>query len=132
MDALDKDYSFILLNFANPDMVGHTGVLPAVLKALKALDPLIKGLVEKATKNGYNVIITADHGNSEQMFDTDGSPHTAHTTNPVPCTLITPDGSKPALRAGILADVAPTILQLLGLPQPKEMDGKSLLAASNG
>jgi len=129
MEALDKDYSFILLNFANPDMVGHTGVLPAVLQALKALDPLMKGLVEKAVRNGYDVLITADHGNSEQMFDSDGSPHTAHTTNPVNCTLIRADGSKPPLRDGILADVAPTVLQLLGLPQPAEMEGKSLLQA---
>ncbi len=131
MIALDKDYSFMLLNFANPDMVGHTGVLPAAIKALETLDPLVEQLVNKAVSNDYSVIITSDHGNCEYMIDKDGGAHTAHTTNLVPLVLIMPDNSAPTLRQGKLADVAPTILQLMELPQPSEMDGKSLIIKKN-
>jgi len=125
---LDDDYSFILLNFANPDMVGHTGILEAAIAAVETLDPLVQKIVEKALAKEYFVVITSDHGNCEQMIDADGGPHTAHTTNPVPLALITPGGSRPKLRQdGVLADISPTILKLMKLPQPPEMEGKSLL-----
>ncbi len=127
LEALDGDYSFILLNFANPDMVGHTGILNAVISALEALDPLVKQLVEKAQRNGWTTFITSDHGNCELMIDEDGGPHTAHTTNLVPFVFIPSSGDSPKLRPnGILADVAPTVLKVLGLPKPKEMEGEPL------
>lgn len=128
LDEMKNDYPFMLLNFANPDMVGHTGNLEAAIKALESLDPLVDDLIEEAKQAGYTVIITADHGNCEMMHEKDGSPHTAHTTNRVPLAVIRPDGSRPLLRQdGILADVAPTILEALGLEQPSEMTGKSLI-----
>ena len=128
LEKLDEGYSFILLNFANPDMVGHTGVLEAATRALETIDGLVEKLVRKAVRNGYTVIVTADHGNCEQMVDADGAPHTAHTTNRVPLALILPDRKRPALRQnGILADIAPTILELMGMEKPDEMDGKSLI-----
>lgn len=128
LDILDKDYSFILLNFANPDMVGHTGVLAAAVKALETLDPLVEKIITKALKQEYSVMVTADHGNCEQMIAEDGSPHTAHTTNRVPFVLLKADGSRPALRQdGILADVAPTLLELMDIPKPEEMTGKTLI-----
>jgi 2,3-bisphosphoglycerate-independent phosphoglycerate mutase len=128
LDALDENYSFILLNFANPDMVGHTGNLEAAIKALETLDPLVKELVEKGRENGYTIFITADHGNCEQMFDENGGPFTAHTTNLVPFVVITPDDARVALKEqGILADVAPTILKVLNLSKPAEMEGKSII-----
>ncbi len=128
LENLDEDYAFFLLNFANPDMVGHTGMLEAAIKALETLDPLVKQLIEKARRNGYVVLITADHGNCEQMIDDEDRPHTAHTTNRVPLALLMPDGSRPTLRHdGILADVAPTVLNLLGIEQPEEMTGESLI-----
>lgn len=126
--ALDDDYTFILLNYANPDMVGHTGVQPAVLKALESLDPLVETLTKKALDQQYAVLLTSDHGNSEQMLDREGNPHTAHTTNRVPFVVMLPDGLRSDLRVdGILADVAPTILKLLQIPQPFEMTGRSLI-----
>ncbi len=128
MEALGDDYSFILLNFANPDMVGHTGSLSAVLRALKALDPLVEKLVGRAKACGFTTFITADHGNCEQMIADDGSPHTSHTTNLVPFLVVTPDDAQVKLRdGGVLADVAPTILNILDIPQPSEMDGKPLI-----
>jgi len=128
LEALDKDYGFILLNFANPDMVGHTGVLTAAAAALEALDPLVEALVKRARERGYQVLLTSDHGNCEQMFDADGGPHTAHTTNRVPLVVMPADGSRVKLRDdGRLADVAPTVLDLMGIKQPEEMTGKSLL-----
>lgn len=132
LDALDKDYTFIFLNFANPDMIGHTGMLEAAIRALETVDKLLKTIVEKALLKEYAVIITSDHGNCELMIDTDGEPHTAHTTNKVPLILLTPDGWKPALRSGgILADVAPTVLHLLGMDQPVEMTGRTLVNVKN-
>jgi len=128
LDALDEDFDFILLNFANPDMVGHTGSLDAVVKALEALDPLVEKLVTKAKAEGYTTFITADHGNCEQMYDEGDGPFTSHTTNLVPFVAISPDDSPKKLReSGILADIAPTILKILQLEQPPEMEGKSLL-----
>jgi len=125
LEALDEDYSFILLNLANPDMVGHTGVQSAIIEALESIDPLVEKLVNKAIAEGFKVILTSDHGNCEQTIDDSGEAHTAHTTNRVPLVLF---GSSAELRSdGILADVAPTILQILGIEQPKEMTGKSLI-----
>jgi 2,3-bisphosphoglycerate-independent phosphoglycerate mutase len=122
-------YDLIVLNFANPDMVGHTGIFEAAVKAVEVVDGCVGAVVDEVLKKGGCVLLTADHGNAEKMIDlTSGQPHTAHTTNPVPFTLIINDGQKYSLREdGILADIAPTALQLLGIPQPKAMSGKSLI-----
>jgi 2,3-bisphosphoglycerate-independent phosphoglycerate mutase len=119
-------YDLIVLNYANPDMIGHTGILEAAVQAVKVIDGCLRRVVAAALDAGGSVIITADHGNLEQMVDEKGQPHTAHTTNPVPLILVDP--RRPKLRAeGIHADIAPTILQMLGLPQPAEMTGRSLI-----
>ena len=120
---------FVVLNFANPDMVGHTGVFEAVVKAVETTDACARAVVEAALATGYASIIIADHGNAEFMRNADGSPNTAHTTNLVPCILADNDyhGS---LAEGKLGDLAPTILALMGLPQPAEMTGLSLLRPS--
>jgi 2,3-bisphosphoglycerate-independent phosphoglycerate mutase len=127
---IDSDrYDLIVLNFANPDMVGHTGIFDAAVKAVEVVDGCVGAVVDEILKKGGCVLLTADHGNAEKMVDpATGQPHTAHTTNPVPFTLIINDGKKRSLREdGILADIAPTALQLLGLAQPKAMSGKSLI-----
>lgn len=116
---------FICLNFANPDMVGHTGVFDAIVKAVETVDKCTKEIVEAGRENGYQFVIIADHGNADVAVNADGSPNTAHTTNPVPVFLINDDYSK--INDGILADVAPTILKLMGLEQPLEMTGKPLI-----
>jgi 2,3-bisphosphoglycerate-independent phosphoglycerate mutase len=122
------DYAFILMNFANPDMVGHTGVLPAAVKAVETVDACLERVAEAILAEGGELLVTADHGNCELMVDpATGGPHTAHTTNPVPIWWITSDPRGRTLRNGGLADVAPTLLELLGLPVPKEMTGKSLI-----
>jgi len=123
-------YDLIVLNFANPDMVGHTGIFDAAVKAVETVDGCVGSVVDEIIKVGGAVILTADHGNAEKMLDvTTGQPHTAHTTNPVPLSLIASDKVKRKLRDdGILADVAPTVLQLLGIEQPKEMTGRSLIS----
>ncbi len=121
----NKDYDFVCLNFANPDMVGHTGVYDAVKKAVETVDACVAEMVSKAGERGYSFIIIADHGNSEYMINDDGSPNTAHTTNPVPFIVI--DRDVQAVKNGILADVAPTILNLLSIAQPNEMTGNSLV-----
>ncbi|MBI4842922.1 MAG: 2,3-bisphosphoglycerate-independent phosphoglycerate mutase [Nitrospirae bacterium] len=119
-----NNYDFILINFANPDMVGHTGIMEAAIKACETIDKCLSRIVEKASSLGRIVIITSDHGNCEQMLDGD-SPHTAHTLNKVPFILLKKGA---ALReGGILADVAPTILDLMGIQKPEEMTGESLL-----
>jgi 2,3-bisphosphoglycerate-independent phosphoglycerate mutase len=122
-------YNLIILNFANPDMVGHTGIFDAAVKAVEVVDGCVGAVVDEILKKGGCVLLTADHGNAEKMVDpATGQPHTAHTTNPVPFTLIINDGKKRVLRDdGILADIAPTALQLLGIAQPKAMSGKSLI-----
>jgi 2,3-bisphosphoglycerate-independent phosphoglycerate mutase len=121
-----KSADFICLNFANTDMVGHTGVFDAVVKAAETADACAQAVTEAALANDYTTIIIADHGNAEYMINDDGSPNTAHTTNLVPCILV--DKSlRPGLRNGKLADIAPTILALMGIPQPAEMTGTSLL-----
>ncbi|MBC7923364.1 MAG: 2,3-bisphosphoglycerate-independent phosphoglycerate mutase [Ferruginibacter sp.] len=117
---------FICLNFANPDMVGHTGVFEAAVKACETVDECAGAVVKAALDNGYTTILIADHGNAEYMINEDGTPNTAHTTNLVPCILVDKDYRKP-IKDGKLGDLAPTILQLMGLPQPAEMTGLSLL-----
>ena len=116
---------FLCLNFANPDMVGHTGVFEAVVKAVETTDQCLKQVMETAKAEGYAVVVIADHGNADLARNTDGTPHTAHTTNPVPIWVHGPEGT--TVSDGILADVAPTVLQLMGLTQPTEMTGKSLV-----
>ena len=116
---------FLCLNFANPDMVGHTGVFEAVVKAVETTDQCLKRVMETAKDEGYAVVVIADHGNADLARNTDGTPHTAHTTNPVPIWVHGPEGT--TVGDGILADVAPTVLQLMGLNQPAEMTGRSLI-----
>ena len=122
----NAETDFICLNFANTDMVGHTGVFEAVVKAAETADACAKAVTEAALAHGYTTIIIADHGNAEFMLNEDGSPNTAHTTNLVPCILVDKD-YHPALNDGKLADIAPTILQLLGVPKPPIMTGMSLI-----
>ena len=117
-------YDVVILNFANCDMVGHTGVLEAAVKAVETVDTCVGRVVEATLKMGGIAMITADHGNAEVMRQPDGSPMTAHTTNPVPFILC---GAGTELRTGRLADIAPTILDVMGLACPPEMDGKSLI-----
>ena len=129
-DALCEDLKkgeadFVCLNFANGDMVGHTGVMDAAIKACEAVDICVKDVVETGLENGYSTLLIADHGNCETMMNPDGSPHTAHTTNPVPFILI--DKDKIEIENGILGDIAPTILELIGVDKPEEMTQKSLL-----
>tara|TARA_R110002051_G_scaffold13435_7_gene45049 strand:+ start:5112 stop:6605 length:1494 start_codon:yes stop_codon:yes gene_type:complete len=119
------EVDFICLNFANPDMVGHTGDMKAAIKACEVVDSCTESIVTAALEHEYTIIIIADHGNAETMINPDGSPNTAHTTNPVPIILVDPDIKE--IRNGILADVAPTILDLLGVEQPAVMDRKSLI-----
>jgi 2,3-bisphosphoglycerate-independent phosphoglycerate mutase len=121
-----QEADFICLNFANTDMVGHTGVMEAAIKAAEAVDSCLKEVVTSALENGYSSIIIADHGNSETMINEDGSPNTAHTTNPVPLILVEQDREH-EISDGILGDIAPTILELLGIEQPEAMTRKSLL-----
>src|SRR5437773_8198387 len=121
------NYDLIILNFANPDMVGHTGLLDAGIKAVETVDECIGRIVSKLLELDGKCLVTADHGNCEQMRNADGSPNTAHTKYLVHCIYVAKDAQKFRLRDGILADVAPTLLFLLGLPQPKEMTGHNLL-----
>ncbi len=118
---------FFCLNFANPDMVGHTGVYDAIVEAVETVDNCLKQVCETAQELNYEVVIIADHGNADYAINEDGSPNTAHSLNPVPIILLTND-KQIHLRNGILADVAPTILERTGIPQPETMTGKSLLA----
>jgi len=120
-----SEVDFVCLNFANGDMVGHTGVMHAAIKACEAVDKCVEDIVSVALDNDYTTILIADHGNCETMINPDGSPHTAHTTNPVPVILIDKDLSE--IKDGILGDVAPTILKLIGLPQPEAMTQHSLV-----
>jgi 2,3-bisphosphoglycerate-independent phosphoglycerate mutase len=124
------NYYLIILNFANPDMVGHTGIFEATVKAVETVDSCVGRVVEEILAQGGAVLLIADHGNAEKMIDlATGQPHTAHTTNPVPFVLILEDGKVHKLReGGVLADVAPTILDLMDIPVPKAMTGKSLIA----
>lgn len=127
MKALDRqEYLFVLVNYSNPDMIGHTGNYEATVQALEFLDGCVKELVENAEKNGYSIVITADHGNSEQMRDEKGNLHTAHTLNPVICVCI--DKSvKDMVQYGGLRDIAPTVLQLMGVDNNPSFEGSSLI-----
>ncbi|GAC1559684.1 MAG: hypothetical protein NVS2B7_34170 [Herpetosiphon sp.] len=125
------------MNFANPDMVGHTGVFPATVRAVEVVDECLGQIAEATLAAGGGMLITCDHGNAEQMIDPlTGAPHTAHTSNPIPCIVLATDSSPfrhVALRSGgKLADVAPTILDILHLPKPGDMTGVSLLEPSAG
>ena len=121
----ERKFDFICLNFANGDMVGHTGVYDAIVKAVKAVDGCVEKVVEAAKANGYEVVMIADHGNADNAINPDGTPNTAHSLNPVPIVVVS-DRVK-SVHNGILADVAPTVLKLMGLPQPEEMTGKALV-----
>jgi 2,3-bisphosphoglycerate-independent phosphoglycerate mutase len=127
VDEIGNGYAFAVINFANPDMVGHTGVIPAVVKAVETTDACLGRVVERVTELGGVCLVTADHGNAEVELMPDGSPHTAHTTNPVPLVLTAPGL---ALRdGGELADLVPTALALLGLPPAPEMTGRTLVSS---
>lgn len=121
-----RDYELAILNFANPDMVGHTGVVEAAIKAVEIIDTAVKAVVEETLRLGGKLLITADHGNCEYMRNADGSPNTAHTTNLVELYYVGNDSEGYSLRNGILADIAPTLLEMLNLSVPAEMTGKSL------
>ena len=127
-EAVDRiksgKYDVVILNFANCDMVGHTGVFDAAVKAVETVDECVGQVVNAVTEMGGVALITADHGNAEQMLDSEGNPFTAHSTNPVPFCIV---GADVHLRDGRLADIAPTMLDLMGLNQPEEMDGKTLI-----
>ena len=124
--ALDEQrFDFICLNFANGDMVGHTGVYEAIVKAVEAVDSCVEKVVEAAKRNGYEVVMIADHGNADNAVNADGTPNTAHSLNPVPVVVVS-DRVK-SVESGILADVAPTVLKLMGLAQPAEMTGHALV-----
>jgi len=126
----EEEFKFGVINFANPDMVGHTGVIPAAVAAIEEVDRRLAEVVAAVHDSGGACLVTADHGNAEQMLEPDGSPNTAHSVNPVPfiCTV----ESVSLIEGGILADVAPTVLDLLGMPQPDEMTGKSLVSDPPG
>ncbi len=121
-----KEVDFVCLNFANPDMVGHTGVFEAAVKAVETVDHCAQEVTEAAVANGYSVIIIADHGNADMMINEDGTPNTAHTTNLVPCILVD-DQYKGKLKDGKLGDLAPTILTMMGIPVPAQMTGNVLI-----
>jgi 2,3-bisphosphoglycerate-independent phosphoglycerate mutase len=126
VEKLGEGFAFCVVNFANPDMVGHTGSIPAVVRACETADHCLGRVVERVTELGGVALITADHGNAERMLEDDGvSPHTAHTTNPVPVVLTEPGGE--LREGGEIADLAPTVLELLGIRQPPEMTGRSLV-----
>lgn len=121
-----KEADFICLNFANPDMVGHTGVFEAAVKACETVDQCAEKVAEAALNNGYATIIIADHGNADMMINDDGTPNTAHTTNLVPCILVDKD-LRPQMKDGKLGDLAPTILTLMGIEIPPQMTGNILI-----
>ncbi len=120
-------YDVVILNFANCDMVGHTGVFDAAVKAVEAVDWGVKKVTDAVAEMGGVSCITADHGNADRMIDRDGTPFTAHTTNPVPFCVVGYDECKELRAGGVLADIAPTMLDIMGLPQPEEMTGKSMI-----
>ena len=131
LEELDSgEFDVMILNFANCDMVGHTGVIPAAVKAVHTVDECVKKITDKILSMGGSALVTADHGNADKMLDTDGSPFTAHTTNPVPCVVIGAGNDFTLREGGVLSDLVPTMLELMGVPQPKEMTGKSLIVRS--
>ena len=126
---IDSDTpDFICLNYANADMVGHTGDFSAAQKAVATVDASLKRLVESALAQDYHIIVIADHGNSDYMINDDGSPHTAHTVNPVPIIYISRDTTEAKLSNGKLADIAPTLLSLMDIDRPAEMTGHILIS----
>lgn len=125
-ELIKEEVDFVCLNFANPDMVGHTGVFEAAVKACETVDQCVQAVVTTGLDHGYSSIIIADHGNSDYMMNDDGSPNTAHSLNLVPCVLVDNTYQAP-IKSGKLADIAPTILALMGIPQPVEMTGTSIL-----
>lgn len=129
IEAMDKeDYGLVILNYANPDMVGHTGIMKAVVEALEDVDAFMKRVIDKVLEKNGTVFVTADHGNAEQLINYEtGGPMTAHTTNPVPLIYVTNDPEKKFIEGGRLADLAPTMLEEMGLEIPQEMTGHSLL-----
>ena len=120
-----QEHDLIILNFANGDMVGHTGIYEAILKAVKAIDENVKNVVETAKANDYTVMIIADHGNADYAVNADGSPNTAHSLNPVPCIIVSDEYKH--VKNGKLADVAPTLLSIMGMDIPESMTGKVLV-----
>ena len=126
LPELEKETAdFVCLNFANPDMVGHTGSMPAAVKACETVDACAREVIETGQKHGYTTLVIADHGNCDTMVNPDGTPNTAHTTNPVPLILV--DADRKTIHPGVLGDIAPTILEIMGIPQPELMTRKSLL-----
>jgi 2,3-bisphosphoglycerate-independent phosphoglycerate mutase len=121
-----EKYDFIVVNYANGDMVGHTGIYSAIEKAVETIDNCLRDTVEAAKASGYEAIIIADHGNADNAINADGTPNTAHSLNPVPCVYVT-STSNAHIKDGRLADVAPTILHILGMTQPSEMNGEDLI-----
>ena len=127
MAAIKEDkYDFIVVNFANGDMVGHTGVYEAIEAAVKAVDKCVNEVVETAKEVGYETIIIADHGNADNALNSDGTPNTAHSLNAVPFIYVT-ENKDAKVENGVLADVAPSILHIMGLEQPADMTGKCLI-----
>ena len=125
--CIEKDTpNFICLNFANPDMVGHTGIYDAIVKAVETVDSCLKEVIETGLKHEYEFLVIADHGNADFVINPDGSPNTAHSLNPVPVVLVSNQKGL-TIKSGILADVAPTILRRLGVSAPMEMTGNSLV-----
>ena len=123
---LEKETAdFVCLNFANGDMVGHTGVMEAAIKACEAVDTCVRDVVTTALQHGYTTLIIADHGNCETMINPDGTPNTAHTTNPVPFIVV--DKENIPVKNGVLGDIAPTILKLMGIQKPTVMTGNELI-----
>jgi 2,3-bisphosphoglycerate-independent phosphoglycerate mutase len=118
---------FVVLNFANADMVGHTGSMPAAIRAVETVDACLRDVVQAALEGGYAIIVTADHGNADKMRNPDGTPNTAHTTNPVPIWLVDPRHRNTVLNNGKLADLAPTLLRLMNLDIPPEITGNVLI-----
>ena len=129
LEAIESEkYDVIIANFANPDMVGHTGVIPAAVKAVETVDECVGKIADAITAKGGTLFICADHGNCDQMIDyTTGEPHTAHTTNPVPFILVNYEEDYTLREGGCLADILPTLIECMGEEQPSEMTGKSLI-----
>ena len=125
-DIQSNTPDFICLNFANPDMVGHTGVYSAIIKAVEVVDSCLQSVIEAGLEKNYEFIVIADHGNADFAINADGTPNTSHSLNPVPVVHIT-SSLNTSIKDGILADVAPTILSRLGIAQPPEMTGKILV-----
>ena len=122
-----QEYDFIVVNFANGDMVGHTGVYNAIAKAVWAVDNCVKDVIEAAKANDYEAIIIADHGNADHTMNEDGTPNTAHSLNPVQFIVVNAGDAVKTVKDGALCNVAPTILKLMGLPQPADMDAEALI-----